>query len=329
MVFEHDDLRTLTRFDVRAEDFNLTPFTRQTLFFSATMAPEIERITNTFLHAPARVEVARAATTGENIAQGVVMFRSSRRENADREKRALLRALIDGEGGACTNAIIFCNRKIDVDIVAKSLKKYGYNAEPIHGDLDQSQRMRTLDGFRNGDVRFLVASDVAARGLDIPAVSHVFNFDVPSHAEDYVHRIGRTGRAGRSGKALMICSTRDAKYFEAVEKLIEKEVPRIENPLGNAPAPAEGAEEDKPAPKSSRSRSRGRGNGDKPAEAPAKAEAPREEAPKREPKPQEKREPKPHERREPRQDRRDNNRIVGMGEDTPSFIRLSFDERRG
>ena len=309
--------------------FNLTPFTRQTLFFSATMAPEIERITNTFLHAPARVEVARAATTGENIAQGVVMFRASRRENADREKRALLRALIDGEGEACTNAIIFCNRKIDVDIVAKSLKKYGYNAEPIHGDLDQSQRMRTLDGFRNGDVRFLIASDVAARGLDIPAVSHVFNFDVPSHAEDYVHRIGRTGRAGRSGKALMICSTRDAKYFEAVEKLIEKEVPRIENPLGNAPAPAEGAEEDKPAPKSSRSRSRGRGKGDKPAETPAKAEAPREETPKREPKPQEKREPKAQERREPRQDRRDTNRVVGMGEDTPSFIRLSFDERRG
>ncbi len=309
--------------------FNLTPFTRQTLFFSATMAPEIERITNTFLHAPARVEVARAATTGENIAQGVVMFRTSRRENADHEKRALLRALIDGEGEACTNAIIFCNRKIDVDIVAKSLKKYGYNAEPIHGDLDQSQRMRTLDGFRDGDVRFLVASDVAARGLDIPAVSHVFNFDVPSHAEDYVHRIGRTGRAGRSGKALMICSTRDAKYFEAVEKLIEKEVPRIENPLGNAPAPAEDAEEDKPAPKSSRSRSRGRGKGDKPAEAPAKAEAPREEAPKREPKPQEKREPKAQERREPRRDRRDNNPVVGMGEDTPSFIRLSFDERRG
>jgi ATP-dependent RNA helicase RhlE len=313
--------------------FNLTPFTRQTLFFSATMAPEIERITNTFLHGPARIEVARAATTGENISQGVVMFKASRRENADREKRELLRAMIDAEGEACTNAIIFCNRKVDVDIVAKSLKKYGYNAEPIHGDLEQSQRTRTLDGFRNSDVRFLIASDVAARGLDIPAVSHVFNFDVPSHAEDYVHRIGRTGRAGRSGKALMICSTRDAKYFEAVEKLIEKEVPRLENPLGNAPAPTEGADEDKPAPKSSRSRTRGRGKGDKPAEAQdtsvkVKDEAPREEAPKREPKPQERREPKPQERREPRPDRRDNNRIVGMGEDTPSFIRLSFDERR-
>ena len=313
--------------------FNLTPFTRQTLFFSATMAPEIERITNTFLHGPARIEVARAATTGENISQGVVMFKASRRENADREKRALLRAMIEAEGEACTNAIIFCNRKVDVDIVAKSLKKYGYNAEPIHGDLDQSQRTRTLDGFRNGDVRFLIASDVAARGLDIPAVSHVFNFDVPSHAEDYVHRIGRTGRAGRSGKALMICSTRDAKYFEAVEKLIEKEVPRLENPLGNAPAPTDGAEEETSAPKAPRSRSRGRSKADKPAEAqakePAKTEARREEAPKRDPKPQEKRETKQPERREPRQDRRDTNRVVGMGEDTPSFIRLSFDERRG
>jgi len=313
--------------------FNLTPFTRQTLFFSATMAPEIERITNTFLHAPAKIEVARAATTGENIAQGVVMFKGSRREKADSEKRALLRALIDAEGEACTNAIIFCNRKVDVDIVAKSLKKYGYNAEPIHGDLDQSQRMRTLDGFRGGDVRFLVASDVAARGLDIPAVSHVFNFDVPSHAEDYVHRIGRTGRAGRSGKALMICSPRDAKYFEAVEKLIEKEIPRIDNPLGSAPVAGDEAESENPAPNSSRSRSRSRGKGDKPAEAQettvtVKDEAPREEAPKREPKPQEKREPKPQERREPRPDRREINRIVGMGEDTPSFIRLSFDERR-
>ncbi|MEO1140293.1 MAG: DEAD/DEAH box helicase, partial [Pseudomonadota bacterium] len=182
--------------------FSLTPFTRQTLFFSATMAPEIERITNTFLQAPARVEVARQATASETIEQGVAMFKPSRRDRADSEKRKLLRALIDGEGEKCTNAIIFCNRKTDVDIVAKSLKKYGYDAAPIHGDLDQSQRTRTLDGFRNNELRFLVASDVAARGLDVPAVSHVFNYDVPGHPEDYVHRIGRTGRAGRDGKAI-------------------------------------------------------------------------------------------------------------------------------
>ena len=150
------------------------------------------------------------------------------------EKRALLRALIDSEGEACKNAIIFCNRKSDVDIVAKSLQKYGYDAAPIHGDLDQSQRMRTLDGFREGTLRFLIASDVAARGLDIPAVSHVFNYDVPSHAEDYVHRIGRTGRAGRKGKALTLWTPRDQKYFDAIEKLVQKEVPRIALPEGLA-----------------------------------------------------------------------------------------------
>ena len=210
--------------------FGLTPFTRQTLFFSATMAPEIERITNTFLSAPTRVEVARQATASETIEQAVVMFKASRREREGSEKRAVLRALIEGEGSKCTNAIVFCNRKTDVDICAKSLKKYGYDAEPIHGDLDQSQRTRTLDGFREGNIRILVASDVAARGLDVPSVSHVFNFDVPSHAEDYVHRIGRTGRAGRDGKAMMICAKRDEKNFDAIEKLIQKEIPRIENP---------------------------------------------------------------------------------------------------
>ncbi len=198
--------------------FSLTPFTRQTLFFSATMAPEIERITNTFLSAPARIEVARQATASETIEQSAIMFRPSRRDRAASEKRALLRALIDAEGDACTNAIVFCNRKTDVDIVAKSLKKHGYDAAPIHGDLDQSQRTRTLDGFRDGEIRFLVASDVAARGLDIPNVSHVFNFDVPSHAEDYVHRIGRTGRAGRDGKALMICAPQDEKNLDAIER---------------------------------------------------------------------------------------------------------------
>ncbi|EAP76624.1 DEAD/DEAH box helicase [Roseovarius nubinhibens] len=240
--------------------FGLTPFTRQTLFFSATMAPEIERITNTFLSNPARVEVARQATASETIEQGVVMFKGSRRDREASEKRNVLRKLIDAEGDKCTNAIIFCNRKTDVDIVAKSLKKYGYDAAPIHGDLDQSQRTRTLESFRAGDLRFLVASDVAARGLDVPSVSHVFNFDVPSHAEDYVHRIGRTGRAGRDGKAMMICSARDEKNFDAIEKLIQKEIPRIDNPLGTAPsdegdnAKPDSAEGDKPKPRRTRSR---------------------------------------------------------------------------
>ena len=246
--------------------FQMTPFTRQTLFFSATMAPEIERITNTFLSAPTRIEVARQATTSENIEQGVLMFKPSRKDREATEKRKVLRALIDAEGDKCTNAIIFCNRKMDVDTVAKSLKKYGYDAAPIHGDLDQSQRTKTLDGFRNGDLRFLVASDVAARGLDVPSVSHVYNFDVPSHAEDYVHRIGRTGRAGRDGKAIMICVPRDEKNLEDVERLVQREIPRLENPLGgqeikadlqtDAPAASTEAGTSSDKPKRTRSRSR-------------------------------------------------------------------------
>ena len=275
--------------------FGLTPFTRQTLFFSATMAPEIERITNTFLSNPFRVEMARQATTSETIEQGVLMFKASRKDREATEKRNVLRALIDAEGDKCTNGIVFCNRKMDVDAVAKSLKKHGYDAAPIHGDLDQSQRTKTLDSFRAGDLRFLIASDVAARGLDVPSVSHVFNFDVPSHAEDYVHRIGRTGRAGRDGKAIMICVPRDEKNFEDVERLVQKEIPRLENPLGgNAPAEAKApaAKPDagtKTSDKPRRSRSRSRKSDEAPkvedavvaAQAPAleEAKAPRKSAP--------------------------------------------------
>ena len=214
--------------------FKLTPFTRQTLFFSATMPPEIVRITNEFLHNPERVEVARQATTAETIEQVLCFHKPSRRDRADKDKRDILRALIDGEGETLTNGIIFCNRKRDVDVVAKSLKKHGYDAAAIHGDLDQSTRTATLNSFRDGKLRLLVASDVAARGLDIPAVSHVFNFDVPIHAEDYVHRIGRTGRAGRKGKAMMIAIPADDKALAKVEGLIEKDITRIDSPLGDA-----------------------------------------------------------------------------------------------
>ena len=210
--------------------FQLTPFTRQTLFFSATMAPEIERITNTFLTNPAKIEVARQATASQTIEQRLFQFTPSRKDRSFAEKRATLRALIRSEAEACTNAIIFCNRKMDVDVVAKSLKQHGFNASPIHGDLDQSVRTKTLDGFRDGTVHLLVASDVAARGLDIPAVSHVFNFDVPSHPEDYVHRIGRTGRAGRLGKAFTIATPSDDKYLAAIETLVKMPIPRAGAP---------------------------------------------------------------------------------------------------
>ena len=212
--------------------FQLTPFTRQTLFFSATMAPEIERITKTFLTNPVKVEVARQNSTSATIEQRLIQFTPSRKDRSFTEKRAVLRALIRGEGEACTNAIIFCNRKMDVDVVAKSLKTHGFNAAAIHGDLEQSQRMKTLDAFRDGSLHLLVASDVAARGLDIPAVSHVFNFDVPSHPEDYVHRIGRTGRAGRLGKAYTLAVPSDEKYLTAIQSLVKQEIPKGEMPEG-------------------------------------------------------------------------------------------------
>jgi len=146
----------------------------------------------------------------------------------DWAKREALRRLIREAEPTLNNAIIFCNRKRDVDVVAKSLAKHGFDAAPIHGDLDQSLRTKTLDRFRAGELKILVASDVAARGLDVPAVSHVFNFDVPIHADDYVHRIGRTGRAGRSGAAYMLASHRDGKYIEAIEKITGSKLPRRE-----------------------------------------------------------------------------------------------------
>ncbi len=298
--------------------FSLTPFTRQTLFFSATMAPEIERITNTFLSNPERIEVARQATASETIEQGVVQFKASRKDREASEKRRVLRGLIDAEGETCTNAIIFCNRKVDVDIVAKSLKKYGYDAAAIHGDLDQSQRTKTLDQFREGKLRFLVASDVAARGLDVPAVSHVINFDVPSHAEDYVHRIGRTGRAGREGKALTICIPRDDKNLEDIERLIQKEIPRVENPIRKSDAApkeeaAEAKTDDKPKSSRSRSSSRSKSEGGS-SSAPHKSDSGSSSS-------------SSSRGRSSRGSSRDD-KVVGMGDHLPQFIALSFDERR-
>ncbi|HEY0107069.1 MAG TPA: DEAD/DEAH box helicase [Rhizomicrobium sp.] len=199
----------------------LIPFTRQTLFYSATMPPEIQRLTDQFLHNPVRVEVARPATAASNITQEMVELPAN-----DWAKREALRRLIRESEPTLNNAIVFCNRKRDVDVVAKSLVKHGFDAAPLHGDLDQSLRTKTLDRFRAGDLKILVASDVAARGLDIPAVSHVFNFDVPYHPDDYVHRIGRTGRAGRSGHTYMLATPKDGKQVEAIERLTKNKIAR-------------------------------------------------------------------------------------------------------
>jgi superfamily II DNA/RNA helicase len=197
--------------------FKLTPPSRQTLFFSATMPPEITRLTSQFLKDPTRIEATRPAQTADTISQ----FIAKVPRNDPNVKRTALRALI--EKSEVQNGIVFCNRKTDVDIVAKSLARHGIDAAPIHGDLEQSVRTRTLESFRKGTLRILVASDVAARGLDIPAVSHVFNYDVPFHADDYVHRIGRTGRAGRTGEAFMIITPDDARNYDKVLKLTKKE----------------------------------------------------------------------------------------------------------
>ena len=191
----------------------LVPFTRQTLFFTATMPPEIQRIADTFLHNPVRVEASRPATAAVTVKQMLV---ATGREPHD--KRETLRQLIRTSDGF-KNAIIFCNRKREVALLHRSLVRHGFKAVALHGDLDQPARMAALEQFRKGEAALLVASDVAARGLDIPAVSHVFNFDVPHHPDDYVHRIGRTGRAGLSGTAITIVAPIDKKAVGAIERL--------------------------------------------------------------------------------------------------------------
>ncbi|HEY7748941.1 MAG TPA: DEAD/DEAH box helicase [Aestuariivirgaceae bacterium] len=196
----------------------LLPITRQTLFFSATMPPEIQRITNQFLHNPARIEATPPATTAASIEQHLV-----RAPSDFKAKRGALRDLLRSQDGV-KNAIIFANRKTTVAVIEASLKRHGFNAAALHGDMDQHARLKTLDAFRNGEITYLIASDVAARGLDIPDVSHIFNFDVPVHPEDYVHRIGRTGRAGREGHAIMMVTAHEMKALKAIERLIRREI---------------------------------------------------------------------------------------------------------
>ncbi|RXF73919.1 DEAD/DEAH box helicase [Hansschlegelia zhihuaiae] len=191
----------------------LIPPARQTLFFSATMPPEITRLTEQFLRDPERVEVARPATAAATVTQLLVAA-----SDDPTEKRDVLRHVVR-DGDNFKNAIVFCNRKRDVAVVYNSLKKHGFKVAALHGDLDQRARMAALDSFKTGEVDLLVASDVAARGLDIPDVSHVINYDVPIHAEDYIHRIGRTGRAGRSGVAITLVAPSDGKNLGAIEQL--------------------------------------------------------------------------------------------------------------
>src|SRR6267378_5214801 len=196
----------------------LLPKARQTLFFSATMPPEIRRLGDAFLKEPVEISVSPSASPAELVEQSLVVV-------APEQKREALRQLIASED--VKNALIFCNRKRDVDILFRSLSRQGLDAAALHGDMPQPKRTETLERFRNGDIRLLVASDVAARGLDIQGLSHVFCFDVPIHAEDHVHRIGRTGRAGREGRSFMLAAPEDGNAVAAIVKLIGKAIPAI------------------------------------------------------------------------------------------------------
>jgi len=298
----------------------LIPFTRQTLFFSATMPPEIQRLVDTFLQNPVRVEVAKQSSTAETVAQAVCQVGKD-------DKRDALRTLIESQ--TVQNGIIFCNRKRDVALLNSWLIKQGFNAGALHGDMDQRARMQTLDSFRKGEITLLVASDVAARGLDIPAVSHVFNFDVPIHAEDYVHRIGRTGRAGRSGHAFTLVTSHDRKALAAIEHMLTKPIPvheiegiaaradeepvPSERPLrGRKPRPARSEPKDEISPEAASA-------ADVPAPAPpppAEAHVARDPAPPT---------------REPRSRRggskgqpREEAPVLGLGDHVPAFMKIEI-----
>jgi superfamily II DNA/RNA helicase len=293
--------------------FKLVPFTRQTLFFSATMPPEIVRLTTEFLHNPVRVEVARQASVVETIDQFVVKHAPRRRDSADAEKREVLRRLIRAEGDALTNGIIFCNRKRDVDVLAKSLKRHGFDAQAMHGDLDQKLRMKILQAFRDGELKLLIASDVAARGLDIPNVSHIFNFDVPIHSEDYVHRIGRTGRAGRSGKSITLCLPHEEKYLAKIVELVKKAIPPMESPL---PKGEELPEREPRRHGTDRRRERGDRSRRPEPRADARPE-PRADA---RPEPRAERAAGERPAPEPRRPARGGDRVPGMGDHVPAFL---------
>ena len=328
------------------------PQMRTTLLFSATMPPEIKRLADRFLMNPKEITVSKPATAAETIKQLLVMVTGAGRDQTSiaKRKREILRKLIEREQPK--NAIIFCNRKRDVDVVYKSLERHGYNtAARLHGDMVQSVRMETLSKFKSGDVTLLVCSDVAARGLDIPAMSHVFNFDVPTHADDYVHRIGRTGRAGREGVAISIAVPSDGKYVDAIEKLMGRSIDQ--DPMsstGGGNGSSGGGDDTASAPekpekeaRSERGRGRGRdrGRGRKPASDDTKAEPaadaaaettvnaePVKDAPKTEAPAAEEPAAKPSRARRSRSDQRndagamdDKDVVFGQSDQVPAFLK--------
>ncbi|PZU10374.1 DEAD/DEAH box helicase [Sphingomonas sp.] len=311
------------------------PATRQTLLFSATMPAPIKKLADRFLSNPKQVEVARPASTNSAIEQRLV-------ETSSRGKRETLRGLLKADD--MKTAIIFSNRKTTVRELTDSLRRHGFAAGQIHGDMEQSERIRELDRFKAGDINILVASDVAARGLDVKGVSHVFNYDVPWHPDDYVHRIGRTGRGGATGKAFTLVTPDDAEAIENIEKLTSTKIERIGG--GRVPAAPEAAVEAEEKPRGDRKRaSRGRRDREAPPREPPpreeRQEAPREAKPARDERPREpaaepRRRDEAHRRDgrrdEPRRDsgrrdrraERDDGPDEGWNGPIPSFLEVSF-----
>ena len=313
----------------------LLPKIRQTLFFSATMPPEIRRLADAFLMNPKEISVAPPASPAALVAHHLITVQPP-------DKREALRRLIRNED--VKNALIFCNRKRDVDILNRSLIKSGLNAAALHGDMPQSKRTETLKRFKDGEIRLLVASDVAARGLDIQGMSHVFNFDVPIHAEDYVHRIGRTGRAGREGRAFTLATPEDGRFVAAIAKLIGKDIPTVTlDGIGNAELSEEEGEQRQ---RGGRGRGRGKGehrdHGRREPRGGARPEAPRHDRPRGQndhpplreaPRPitmdpEGKVTPLP--RRDERWgDHEDDRRVVGFGDHLPAFLARPVRVARG
>ncbi len=277
------------------------PANRQTLLFSATMPPPIKKLADKFLSNPKTIEVARPASRNENIEQFVV-------KTPERGKRDTLRGLIEAED--IGTAIIFCNRKTTVRELAKSLQRYGYKAGEIHGDMDQSSRIAELDRFKAGTINILVASDVAARGLDVKGVSHVFNFDAPWHPDDYVHRIGRTGRAGAKGRAFTLVTPSDDEALDNIQKLTGYKIP-VHDTGGAEAKPEREAEEREPR----------RGRSERGARRPAKADKDlpkRSEEKRSAPKRDEGRKPKPASRQD------DDGPDDGWNGPMPGFLSVGF-----
>ena len=274
--------------------FCLLPFTRQTLLFSATMPPEIARLAKEFLQAPETIEVAKPASTVDSVRQWAIPAPRGTAADGRARQDALVAALRE-EGDSLTNAIVFCNRKRTLDAVVRTLRRAGFDATALHGDLDQRLRMSTLTAFRNNEIRVLVASDVAARGLDIPIVSHIFNYDVPHTPDDYVHRIGRTARAGRSGSAITLFDPSESGNLARIENLVQKKLRPEQTPSDDEEPPAPRGPKQRNArsrtPASARTtdpseaerpqQPRHRRDGRKPASAAESREAPRTERPRR------------------------------------------------